>query len=81
MLAEISRAGLQFSFADDVVTWKLGKPADAITSLTLSFSTNTYSANVVGAVEKQYAIRESFDAQAAADDFLLRNRKTPSVKK
>ena len=80
-LAEAREAGLNFSFADDVVTWKLGKPADAVTSLTLSFSTNSYLPNLVGPVEKQHAILETFDARAAAEDFLLRNRKRTAAKK
>ena len=80
-LAEARKAGLNFSFADDVVTWNLGKPADAVTSLTLSFSTNSYVPNLVGPVEKQHAILENFEAKAAADDFLLRNRKRTAANK
>jgi len=80
-LAEAREAGLSFSFSDDVVTWKLGKPADAVTRLTLSFSTNDYVPNLVGPVERRHALLETFDAGAAADDFLLRNSKRSAAKK
>jgi hypothetical protein len=78
-LTEVREAGLNYSFADDVVTWKLGKPADAVTSLTLSFSTNTYVPNLLEPAKRLHTIRETFDARAAADDFLLRSHKTSAA--
>jgi hypothetical protein len=80
-LAEARQAGLNFSFEDDVATWKLGKSADTITRLTLSFSTNPYVPNLVGPAGKQHTLRETFDAKAAADDFLLNNRKASTGQK
>ena len=80
-LAEARQAGLSFSFEEDTVIWKLGKPADAITRLTLSFSTNPYVPNLVGPAGKQHSIRETFDARAAANDFLLNNRKASAGQK
>ena len=80
-LAEARQAGLNFSFEDDAAICKLGKAADTITSLKLTFSTNTYVPNLVGPAGKQHVIRDTFDAKTAADDFLLRNRKASAAPK
>jgi len=64
------RSGGTVSFANEVVTWTLGSPTNTLTSLTLSMSEKPYAPNAVEAVKKRSSIREQFDPQAAAKEFL-----------
>lgn len=73
--AELRRGGLTTSFADDVVTLKLGKSSEQISTLALGFSTNTYAPNLVEAAKQQHTIKEKFDATADGKRFLLGGRK------
>ncbi|MBI3878295.1 MAG: hypothetical protein HY300_20425 [Verrucomicrobia bacterium] len=71
-LAEFKRCGGRVSFADDELALSIGSPAETQTTLTLSFSgeEKPYEPNAIAAVKKQAAIREKFDPQAAAKEFL-----------
>ena len=68
-LEEFRRSGTVV-FADNEVKWTLGKPADKSTSATLSMSDKPYVTNLLTAVKKQTTVKEKFDAETAATEFL-----------
>jgi len=69
--AEMKKAGVGMVFADEVVTWKLGKQDDEITRLTLPCSEEVYTSNALDPAGRQHVVRETFDPVAAANEFLL----------
>ncbi len=73
--AELKRGGLTTSFADDVVTIKIGKSSEQISRLALGFSTNTYAGNLVASAKAQHTIKDKFDPAADGKRFLLNQRK------
>ena len=70
-LEEFRHSGGTLAFAENEMKWSLGKPADKTTRVTLSVSDKTYVPNLLAAVKKQsIAVREKFDPEAAAKEFL-----------
>ena len=71
MVKELADAGIGIKWADDIVTYSIGKKDDTITTITLDVSSRPYTDNVVAPlVERKRTIKESFDANAAAKEFL-----------
>ena len=70
LLEEFRRNGGTVAFANDEMKWTLGKPADRMTALPLPFATKPYVANLLPVVKQQATVREKFDAEAAAKEFL-----------
>lgn len=74
-IAEAKKAGLGIAWTNDLATLKLGVPTNAVTRLTLRFSENRYSTNLVEPARKQHTVRETFDAKAAEEHFLQDGRR------
>ena len=74
-LAEARKAGLGIAWTNDLVTLKLGGVTNAVTRLTLTFSENRYSTNLVEPARKQHTVRDAFDVKAAEENFLARGRR------
>ena len=55
---------------NDLATFSLGAPADAVTALALPMAKQPYVTNAVDAVRKRASIREKFDPSSAAREFL-----------
>ncbi len=81
LLDEFRRSGGTLAFADNEMKWSIGKPADKTTRITLPVSDKPYLPNLLAAVKKQsIAVREKFDPEAAAKEFLggaTKNEKPP----
>jgi hypothetical protein len=67
-------AGGQVTFAEDIVTWSLGRQEDRLTRLTLPVSENTYRSNAVAEVRRRAGIQEKLDPDADAQEFLFPRR-------
>jgi hypothetical protein len=72
-LTKIREAGLGIAFADDIVTFTLGKKDDEITNLTLGFSNGKYTTNAIASARALHRVKARFDPIAAAEMFLLRD--------
>ena len=71
LLEEFRPFGGTLAFAENEMKWSIGKPAAKTTRVTLSVSDKPYVPNLLTAVKKQsIAVREKFDPEAAAKDFL-----------
>jgi len=70
LLTEFRRQGGRISMANDLVTFGLGAPTNAVTALTLPMAKKPYAPNAVDAVRKRASIREKFDPTSAAWAFL-----------
>ncbi len=70
-LEEFRRSGGTLAFAQNAMRWSIGKPGDKTTRATLSVSDKPYVPNLLAAVKKQsITLREKFDPEAAAKEFL-----------
>jgi hypothetical protein len=74
MNEELKKNGGAINFTRDEVTLSFGQPTDNLTSITLSVSEKTYTTNMLDVVKKRALVREKFDAQAAAREFLSINK-------
>ena len=70
LLTEFRRQGGRITMTNDLVTFSLGAPTNAVTALTLPMAKKPYVPNAVDAVRKRASIREKFDASSAAREFL-----------
>ena len=70
LLAEFRRQGGRITTTNDMVTFGLGVPTNAETTLTLPMAKKPYVPNAVDAVRKRASIREKFDPASAARAFL-----------
>jgi len=70
LLTEFRRQGGGITMTNDLVTFSLGAPTNAVTALTLPMTKNPYVPNAVDAVRKHASIREKFDPASAARAFL-----------
>ena len=70
LFTEFKRQGGRISMANDLVTFGLGAPTNAVTALTLPMAKKPYVPNAVDAVRKRESIREKFDESSAARAFL-----------
>jgi len=70
LLTEFRRQGGSITTTNDMVTFSLGAPTNAVTALTLPMAKNPYVPNAVDAVRKRASILEKFDPASAARAFL-----------
>jgi hypothetical protein len=70
LLTEFRRQSGRITTTNDLVTFSLGAPTNAVTALTLPMAKNPYVPNAVDAVRKRASIREKFDPASAARAFL-----------
>jgi hypothetical protein len=70
LLTEFRRQGGGITMTNDLATFSLGAPTNAVTALTLPMAKNPYVPNAVDAVRKRASIREKFDPASAARAFL-----------
>jgi hypothetical protein len=78
LLTEFRRQGGRITTTNDLVTFSLGAPTNAVTALTLPMAKQPYVPNAVDAVRKRAGIREKFDPTSAARAFLNPSSPTTS---
>ena len=82
LLEEFRRSGGTLVFADNELKWSISKPAETTTSVTLPVSDKPYVSNLLAAVKKKsIAVREKFEPEAAAKEFLGAASKTDKPSK
>ena len=82
MIAEMKRAGLKASFANDVVTLRFGDPDRSINRLSVKVSDKPYNTYLADFVGGQYTIDENLDVSMLEREFLQNGeRKLLSKKK